>query len=152
MPTTGVASIATRGARDSWQPEPPATTEPPGCPHHRPYPAECPHCKAAFIAGIDAAVAPPSSQGIGATTEEGGGSRRSLPAGATPRKGGLMERGAGRVPCLPPTCHDCGFEWKELYERAQVTIRELKEGIHTVNVRGGLGADVHNMLDKLEKL
>jgi hypothetical protein len=26
------------------------------CPHDRPYPAECPECKAAFIAGVDEAV------------------------------------------------------------------------------------------------
>ena len=28
------------------------------CPHDRPYPAECPECKAAFIAGIEVAVKP----------------------------------------------------------------------------------------------
>jgi hypothetical protein len=40
--------------------QPPAPQpERPGCPHGRPYPAECPDCKAAFKRGVDIAVAEP---------------------------------------------------------------------------------------------
>jgi hypothetical protein len=47
-----------------------------GCPHGRPYPAECPECKAAFIAGIDAAVAPAASGEPLPREQERGGARR----------------------------------------------------------------------------
>lgn len=49
----------------------------------------------------------------------------------------------GTIPCLPPTCHQCGLEWKAKYNQAANFINHVTDLLDSLDRKGGLGQQVH---------